>query len=498
MAPSSTSHGSSVTKASDETTPLLAGLESAPLAVPVDSTSEVNNSGTSNSEQNDEEDKPLPGKQIFLLCYTSLVEPIAFFSIFPYINFMIEQVGGVQKEDVGFYSGLIESLFSATQMCVMIFWGRASDKWGRKPVLIISLVGVAVATTLFGMSQNLLQMILARCFAGVFAGSVVTVRAMLSENSTKHTQARVFSYFAFGRNLGLFLGPLIGGALERPAEKYTSTFGRIQFFHDYPYAFPGIVTSAVSLSAALSTLLFVKETLYIHRDNKKATDAPPMSAWQLIKYPGVSQVLLIYNYVMLLAFTFTAVNPVFLYTPIRLGGIGFSPELIAAFTALAGASQAAWLLLVFPPVHKRVGTGRILWICAFVWPVFFAVNPLYNLLLWNGKKIFFWATAPPILVLGSGVAMAFTAVQLALNDIAPSHETLGTLNAMALALQSGLRAVAPALATSVYAIGVKYHILGGYLFWLINVILALGLLALLKLLPEKVKGKAERRQNGRA
>jgi MFS family permease len=75
---------------------------------------------------------------------------------------------------------------------------------------VLSLLGVAIATTLFGMSQSLWQMIVARCFAGVFAGTVVTVRAMLSENSTKHTQARAFSYFAFARNLGLFLGPLIG------------------------------------------------------------------------------------------------------------------------------------------------------------------------------------------------------------------------------------------------------------------------------------------------
>jgi MFS family permease len=64
--------------------------------------------------------------------------------------------------------------------------------------------------TLFGMSQSLWQMIAMRCLAGVFAGTVVTVRAMLSENSTKSTQAMAFSYFAFARNLGLFIGPLLG------------------------------------------------------------------------------------------------------------------------------------------------------------------------------------------------------------------------------------------------------------------------------------------------
>lgn len=77
-------------------------------------------------------------------------------------------------------------------------------------MLVISLLGLTVATTLFGMSQTLWQMALFRCLGGVFAGTVVTVRAMISENSTKHTQARAFSFFAFASNMGIFLGPLIG------------------------------------------------------------------------------------------------------------------------------------------------------------------------------------------------------------------------------------------------------------------------------------------------
>lgn len=85
-----------------------------------------------------------------------------------------------------------------------------------------------------------------------------------------------------------------------------------------------------------------------------------------------------------------------------------------------------------------------------------------------------------------------------MNDIAPSHETLGTLNAVNLAIVAGLRAVAPAVATSIYAVGVKYHILWGHLFWVFNVLLALGLLVLLRYLPEKVQGKVQHPQNGRA
>lgn len=190
-----------------ETTPLLATTETSPTAEPVDPPRPTPNTDGAHA---DDENAPLPRAQIFLLCYTRVVEPIAFFSIFPYINSMIEHVGGIEKDDVGFYLGLIEGLFSFTQMCVMIFWGKASDRYGRKPVLVFSLLGIAVAMTLFGMSQSVWQMVAARCFAGVFAGTVVTVRAMLSENSTKHTQARAFSYFAFAGNLGLLVGPLLG------------------------------------------------------------------------------------------------------------------------------------------------------------------------------------------------------------------------------------------------------------------------------------------------
>jgi MFS family permease len=86
-----------------------------------------------------------------------------------------------------------------------------------------------------------------------------TVRAMLTENSTKKTQARAFSYFAIAGNMGIFFGPLIGGALESPADKFSSTFGRVRFFHDYPYALPGIVTAFTGLSAAILVSIFVKE-----------------------------------------------------------------------------------------------------------------------------------------------------------------------------------------------------------------------------------------------
>lgn len=54
-----------------------------------------------------------------------------------------------------------------------ISWGRAADRFGRKPVLVFSLFGVATAVSLFGLSKEIWQMVLFRCLAGMFSGTVV-------------------------------------------------------------------------------------------------------------------------------------------------------------------------------------------------------------------------------------------------------------------------------------------------------------------------------------
>jgi hypothetical protein len=87
------------------------------------------------------------------------------------------------------------------------------------------------------------------------------------------------------------------------------------------------------------------------------------------------------------------------------------------------------------------------------------------------------------------------AIQLAINDIAPSHETFGTLNAIVLACASGVRAVFPALSTSVYAIGVKYQIFGGQLFWVLLALIALVLRPIVGYLPEKAQGRPQTEDN---
>ncbi|KAK4992993.1 hypothetical protein LTR66_000933 [Elasticomyces elasticus] len=219
-----------------------------------------------------------------------------------------------------------------------------------------------------------------------------------------------------------------------------------------------------------------------------------MTTLQIIKSPGVATVLFIYGHTMLLGLAFTAVIPVFLFTQPSLGGCGFSPQLISIFLAVAGGSQALWILLAFPPLQHRFSTGAVLRICAIIWPFMFALFPIGNEFLRHNLKIPFWILVAINSIGGSGVSMAFTCVQLILNDIAPSPSTLGTLNALALTINSGIRAVAPALFSALFAIGVRTGFVDGHLVWIILVLLAAGLSVAARRLPNKAEGRI--RQDG--
>ena len=292
----------------------------------------------------------------------------------------------------------------------MLFWGKAADKLGRKPILVTTLLGLSITVSLFGFSKTIWQMILFRCMAGVFSGSIVCIRVMLQELSTPSTQAQAFSYFAFAGNVGIFLGPVIGGGLSKLAYHYPDTiYGKIQFLKDYPYALPTIVGGSSAFVAAIITALFVNETLdreALNRPGKSDT----MSTWQLLNAPGVGPVLFIYGLISILGFGYTAVLPVFWFTSPKLGGFGFDERLISIFLGLAGASQAVWLLFAFPPLQHRIGTGGVLRFCSRAYPFFFLLNPLCNWWLREGWRVLFWAVGPVMMVIGSGIAMNYSMI----------------------------------------------------------------------------------------
>lgn len=469
-----------------ETSPLLRGAANARARL----------SYASDGYDTDRTKSPRPSPtltkiQVLLLCYARLMEPLAFFSIFPYVAEMVQRNGDLADSDVGFYSGLVEALFSATQAVTLMLWGSWADRFGRKPMLLYSLVGMTVGTALFGTASEIWHMMLFRSLTGLFSGANLIIRTMIGELATPDTQATFFSWYAVAGNLGIFIGPIIGGALADPAEHFPSVLGDSEFLREHPYALSGFATAAMGATAVLTTALALHETLPedandgISKTHPKPQDELPRpSMRQILQTPQVRAVLGGYGYVMFIAIAFMAIHPVVLYTPVYHGGLGLSTAQITAFITAVGGSETLWLMIAFPLLQRRVGTKRVLRVCSWLWPLFFAGYAATSILEREGETVAAIVVSVTNIVVGPGAFMALTAVQLAVNKASPSPGVLGKLNSAVEILFSIIRSVVPGIATAIFAAGARGNILGGYLAWVVLIVAAMGLPVILKWFPD--------------
>lgn len=94
------------------------------------------------------------------------------------------------RKRIGYYAGLIESLFAISQLCTVFFWGRLSDRIGRKPVLLIGLSGLMVGLTLFGLQHTFVGLVVTRSFAGAMNGNIAILKSVFTEITDATNQAR--------------------------------------------------------------------------------------------------------------------------------------------------------------------------------------------------------------------------------------------------------------------------------------------------------------------
>jgi MFS family permease len=117
-------------------------------------------------------DRTLP-RMIKLMCVAlcRVCEPIAFMSIFPYAYFMVEDFHiAHDKAQISMYVGMVTSAFAFSECISGIFWGRLSDKIGRKKVLLGGLFGTGLSMLLFGFSKSLPMALFARALGGLLNG----------------------------------------------------------------------------------------------------------------------------------------------------------------------------------------------------------------------------------------------------------------------------------------------------------------------------------------
>ncbi|KAG8960808.1 hypothetical protein FRC00_014094 [Tulasnella sp. 408] len=451
--------------------------------------------GEESSEPDPNTPTPLPVRQLAALLIGQLPEPVVATVLFPFINQLVLEIGitGGDERKVGYYAGIIESLFFLSEFLMVLRWGRLSDRYGRKPIILCGLMGMTVSSACFGLSKSFMALVISRSLAGLLSGNIGVMKSALGEILDPTNIAEGCAMLPVVWSAGSTIGPLIGGFLSRPHEKFPTLFDN-EFWRTYPYFLPCICASFLCLTAAVIVALCFEESLPALRRKKTFEDKeyqelphprrlghqrssseetlvetgpqqPPLSE---ILTPPVVVSISNYAILSLLDIALTALLPLFYSTPISNGGLGLDPATIGLVLGTLGLTNGSLQGLFSAKVQRYFGIKNVYVGGLFCFFGSWASLPLMNALARaNGidyrviTLLFFQ------LSMNIGSNTSFGCIMLFITAAA-KEGCLGATNGVSQTMISFVRMVGPAAATSLFALSMEHNIMGGtFVYWVL-------------------------------
>ncbi|MGC4128432.1 MAG: TCR/Tet family MFS transporter [Bergeyella sp.] len=144
---------------------------------------------------------------------TLLIDITGWGIIIPVIPKLIEELINGDISDAAKYGGWLSFAYAFVQFIFSPLVGNLSDKYGRRPVILISLFGFAVDYIFLALSPNIWWLFAGRIIAGITGASVTTASAYIADISTDKDRAKNFGLIGAAFGLGFIIGPVLGGIL---------------------------------------------------------------------------------------------------------------------------------------------------------------------------------------------------------------------------------------------------------------------------------------------
>jgi DHA1 family tetracycline resistance protein-like MFS transporter len=177
-------------------------------------------------------------RRLFVISLILFVNVTGYGLILPLLPFFADNLGAGPL-----VVGLFISTFHLFAMIAGPFLGEFSDRFGRKPILLVSTAGTVIGFLLLGVAQTLPILFLARIIDGISAGNSSTARAVIADITPKESRVSRLGFTFAAESLGLITGPLIGGT-----------------FAQYGFTVSAYIAAAIAALAFLLTLLVLPET----------------------------------------------------------------------------------------------------------------------------------------------------------------------------------------------------------------------------------------------
>ncbi|KZT32311.1 MFS general substrate transporter [Sistotremastrum suecicum HHB10207 ss-3] len=458
---------------------------------------------------------PLPKVQLLAILFIQTCEPLTWMFFFPFLNQMILEYGisGGDEKRVGYYAGLVGSASFVAECVSVFFWGRLSDRIGRRPVLCFGLCSATVATIGFGFSRTLSALMLFRVVAGGLNGNIGLIKSMIADITDESNQARAFSMLPTVFAVASTIAPVIGGELAHPAERFPGTFGGYDLFKNYPYLLPciivaifqiiGLMVAAFVITEASTShlrkpLLQVSETSYSAPNHLSAATSPENTKPHLpsilsLFTSHVKGAIINHTSISLIANMQNFIQPLFMATSKQYGGLGMSPMEIGSYLGAYGIYSAIVQTLSFPPLNHKLGTTNLFRVSIASNIVLFALWPIMGHITKETDRL--TNTVIALLVVQLALVplerMAFSCSNIFIISAAPSRAAMGATAGLGQTFGSISRSVAPILAASLFALSIEKDILGGDFVYLILMCIVLVALVGTLTLPRVVKRVSE-------
>ncbi|KAI5990106.1 major facilitator superfamily domain-containing protein [Pisolithus albus] len=451
---------------------------------------------------------PLPKLQLGLTLFVLFSEPISSQYIFPFINQLIRELGitGGDDRKIGYYAGVIESLFFVTQALTVLWWSRLSDYIGRRPVLLVGLAGLSISNLCFGLSREFWALVASRCIAGALNGNVGVMKSVVGEITDTTNMARAFALIPIVFFAGASIAPLFGGGLVKPHDRWPELFSG-SFWVNHPYFLPSLVSASFTTFSFLVTALFLKESLPSKQRGKELQpepergsigapagapgdeDASPVPIRTLLKTYSVIIPIANYGILGLVEIGCFALVPLFYATPVEIGGLGLQPFTIGMIMTAFCVANGLFQALFTARAIERFGERRVFRSAVLAYFPVIASFPTMSWIIQVQKEVgmAIWVLIVAQLLSWAVVEMAYAVIFVFVTRASPNKYSLGTMNGLSQTTTSIARAMGPVTFTSLFAFSKEYNLLGGNLVYVALLVLLCLLVLLSRCLPELEK-----------
>lgn len=286
----------------------------------------------------------VPPRAVWLILVTAFLDMVSMGLVMPVLPILIEEMTG-SAANAGLWTGVMVSLWAIMQFFCAPVLGVLSDRFGRRPVILISAMGLAVSWVIMALAPNLAWLVFGRLVGGITSASATAIFAFMADITGPEQRTRAFGLVGAAISGGFIVGPAIGGALG-----------------DWDIRLPFWIAGALSALACVYGLIVLPESLKPERRASFAwSKANPFGALVLLRSHHELFRLAAGNF--LLNFGFRIWSSIFVLFAAHRFGIGMFE--IGMLMAVSGGLDIFMQAIITGRVAARIGETRTMQIGLF-------------------------------------------------------------------------------------------------------------------------------------